>query len=102
MNIIAEDRVLEIVCRELARIRREHGGDANHEIRPDSSLVADVGFDSLSMVEALVAVEQALGIDELSLVAWTDEELEREGPRFTVASLVDVCRRRLSTRPLQS
>jgi acyl carrier protein len=101
MEAVAQDQVLHIVRTELARICGEQGLDIDQEIGPGSSLVGDVGLDSLSMVEALVAIEQALGIGELSLAAWTDEELEREGPRFTVASLVEVCRRHLSTAAVE-
>ena len=101
MEAVAQDRVLDIVCSELARIRAEQGLDIDQCIRPESSLVADVGLDSLSMVEALVAIEQALGIGERALAPWADEELEREGTRFTVASLVEACRRHLSTAAVE-
>ena len=101
MQAVAQDRVLDIVCTELARIRAEQGLDIDQCIRLESSLVADVGLDSLSMVEALVAIEQTLGIGERTLAPWADGELEREGTRFTVASLVEVCRRHLSTAAVE-
>jgi len=101
MEAVAQDQILDVVRTELARICAEHGLDIDQDIGPESSLVADVGLDSLSMVEALVAIEQALGVGELSLGAWTDEELEREGTRFTVASLVEVCRRHLSAAAVE-
>ena|SRR5215831_21134854 len=100
MHTIAKEQVFEIVRREITRICAEQTPDFKTDIRPESSLVADIGLDSISMVEALVAIEQALGIHELSLAAWTDEELERDGTRFTVGSLVDLCLQRTSAASL--
>jgi len=84
-------RVFEIVRAELLRVRREQAPDFDAEIRMESSLVADLGLDSLSLVEAVVALEQALRIDRLSLEALDERESRRDGERFTVASLVNLC-----------
>jgi acyl carrier protein len=83
-------QVFEIVRAELLRVRREQAPDFNVEIRMDSSLVADLGLDSLSLVEAVVALEQALQIKHLSLEALSERESGR-GERFTVESLVNLC-----------
>jgi acyl carrier protein len=80
----------EIVRTQLARVCREHQRDFDTEIRADSSLIADLGLDSLSLVEAVVALEQAFGIERLPL------EALNQGPDdayFTVGSLVDLCLR---------
>jgi len=82
------DRVFEIVRAQLARVRREQAPDFNAEIRMESSLVADLGFDSLSLVEALVAIEQAFHIERLSLEALNDDS---DGACLTVESLVNLC-----------
>jgi len=62
-DVSMRDRVFEIVRAELLRVRREQAPDFDAEIRMESSLVADVGLDSLSLVEAVVALEHALRID---------------------------------------
>lgn len=85
------ERVFGVVRAELLRIRRAQSPDFDAEIRMESSLVADLGLDSLSLVEAVVALEQALRIDHLSLAALNDRESERDGERFTVESLVNLC-----------
>jgi acyl carrier protein len=90
-DVSMRDRVFEIVRAELLRVRREQSPDFDVEIRLESSLVADLGLDSLTLVEAVVALEQALGIERLSLEALNDRESGRGGERFTVASLVDLC-----------
>jgi acyl carrier protein len=91
-----KEHVFEIVRRELARIRRELAPEFDTQIRMDSSLVADLGLDSISMVAAVVAIELALRIDPLSLDAWSEQEAARTEARFTVASLVDMCLERTS------
>ena len=78
--------VFDIVRTQLARVCREHQRDFDAEIRPDSSLIADLGLDSLSLVEAVVALEQAFGIERLPLDALNEDEAY-----FTVGSLVDLC-----------
>jgi acyl carrier protein len=47
--------------REIAAIIAEEGGIDEKEIRPDSALV-DLGIDSLSALEILVAVEEKYDI----------------------------------------
>jgi acyl carrier protein len=88
------DRVFEIVRAELLRVRRAQAPDFDADIRMESSLVVDLGLDSLSLVEAVVALEQALRIDHLSLAELNDRESERDGMRFTVESLVNLCMER--------
>ncbi len=86
-----KDRVFEIVRTELVRIRRTQTPGFDTEIRLESCLIADVGLDSLSLVEAVVGLEQALAIDHLPLESLGDGSTARDGGRFTVESLVNVC-----------
>ncbi len=86
-----KDQVFEIVRAELLRVRRAQTPHFDADIRMESSLVADLGLDSLSLVEAVVALEQALRIDQLSLDALNDCESGRDGCRLTVESLVNLC-----------
>ena len=88
MNASSRSTVFEIVRAQLLRVCREHRRDFDAEIRLESSLVADLGLDSLSLVEAVVALEQAFGIERLPLEALSDG---CEGAYFTVGSLVDLC-----------
>jgi acyl carrier protein len=85
------DRVFEIVRAELLRVRRAETPDFEADIRMESSLVADLGLDSLSLVEVVVALEQTCRIDHLSLEALNDRESEGDVGRFSVESLVNLC-----------
>lgn len=59
-------------------------------VEPDTSLAA-LGFDSLSMLELAVALEQRLGIKEFPMQRWADAESTRTANRFTVGSLTATC-----------
>ena len=50
-----QDKVVEIVCNQL-EISKE-------DVTPDSSLVEDLGADSLDTVELVMAFEEALGLE---------------------------------------
>ena len=89
-------QVFEIVRGELARIVREQSPDFDADIGMDTLLTADLGLDSISFIEVAVALEKALCVDELPLGSWTERESDRDGQRFTVASLVDLCTEHLS------
>lgn len=95
MDTSAQHRVFEIVRRELARIVREQGLELVTDIGMATCLTADLGLDSISFVEVAVTLEKALELDELPLNAWSDQESERDEPRFTVGSLVELCQRHL-------
>ncbi|MGF6367856.1 acyl carrier protein [Paraburkholderia sp. RAU6.4a] len=94
-NASTRNTVFGVVRTQLLRVCREHQRDFNTEIRLDSSLIADLGLDSLSLVEAVVAIEQAFGIERLPLEALNEERAETY---FTVGSLVDLCIRHASVR----
>ncbi len=85
------DRIFETVCAELLSVRRTQTPQFDTEIRMESSLVADLGLDSLSLVEVVVALEQALRIDHLSLEALCECGSGGRGERYTVESLVNLC-----------
>jgi acyl carrier protein len=82
--------VFEVVRAQLLRVCREHRRNFDAEIRLDSSLITDLGLDSLSLVEAVVALEQAFGIERLPLEALNEVSGDTY---FTVGSLVDLCMR---------
>ena len=94
----SREQVFEVVRAELARLRRPEF--AHVEISPGSSLLGDLGFDSLSMIEVAATLEDALGIGELSLARWREQESEKIGARFTVGSLTELCLRASPPRVL--
>jgi len=97
-----QERILQTVRAELWRVCRERQPGFDAEIALRSSLVADLGLDSLSLVEAVVAIEQALRIDPLPLDALGECEAGREGERFTVGALVKLCMERVSAGTVEA
>ena len=89
-DVATQDRVFGIVRAELLRVRRAQTPGFSADIRMESCLATDVGLDSLSLVEAVVALEQALAIEHLSLET-LHERCAHDGGRFTVAALVNFC-----------
>lgn len=66
-------------------------------ITPASSLLDDVGLDSLKLVDLTVALEEALGVDEFPMQDWVDSQ-QGDSSKLTVASLVYACRELLSNQ----
>lgn len=91
------EEVLEVVKRHLLQLRR-YNAMAASDIAPETSLVADLGFDSLSMIEVATVLEEAFAIEELPLNSWRERESDKAGARYTVASLVELC---LHSKPLR-
>lgn len=61
-----------------------------------TSLVDDLGLDSIRFLDLAVALENALGVVEFPLQEWLDEELtSRAEVRYTVGSLLAFSIRRL-------
>jgi acyl carrier protein len=60
-------------------------------LRPELSLVDDLGLDSVRFIELTLEIEQALGLDELPLQRWSDLEAARAGERYTIRSLIAFC-----------
>jgi acyl carrier protein len=86
---LTRERVLEALCAQVERLRERDTRLPAAPVTPESSVMTDLGFDSISVVELVCAVEQALCIQELPLQSWLAEESEREDGRFTVSSFVD-------------
>jgi acyl carrier protein len=90
-RVTTQGQIFAIVRDELVRVRRAQTPDFAVEIGMDSCLVTDVGLDSLSLVEAVVALEQALGIEHLSIETLNERGTACHGGRFTVSALVELC-----------
>ena len=89
-----QERIFETVRAELLRVARQRQSGFTGEIGPRSSLITDLGLDSLSLVEAVVAIEEALRIEQLPLDALHECGAGGERDRFTVGALVKLCMER--------
>jgi acyl carrier protein len=83
-----DEVVLAQVCGALARLDRRM---ANRPMTRDTSVVDDLGIDSLRFVDLTVILEEQLQIREFPLQDWYDSEAQKSGKRFTVGSLVSLC-----------
>jgi acyl carrier protein len=81
-------RVLDLLKIEIERMREHDPRLPRAEVRADSSVMTDLGFDSISIVELVCGLEQALGVGDLPLASWLADESEREDGAFSVSSLV--------------
>jgi acyl carrier protein len=60
-------------------------------IDTNTSIVDDLGIDSLNIINLTLALEEELGIAEFPMQAWYDGELSKNGRRFTVGALATAC-----------
>lgn len=60
-------------------------------LRPETSLVEDLGLDSVRFIELTLELEQVLELDELPIQRWSDQEAARAGARYTLRSLTAFC-----------
>jgi hypothetical protein len=58
------------------------------EIDERSSVMTDLGFDSISIVKLACGIEGALGVPELALTRWIAVESDPTDERFTVQSFL--------------
>lgn len=61
------------------------------QIAQHTSIIDDLGFDSLKLIDLTLALEAHLGLREFPMQDWYDAESRRSDARFTVASLVAAC-----------
>ena len=64
---------------------------ADKEILPATSIVDDLGIDSLRFVDLTIAIEDEFCIQQFPMQDWYDAEMLLSSRRFTVQSLLDVC-----------
>lgn len=60
-------------------------------VTEEASLIDDLAFDSMELVDLSVALEAALGVRDLAVEQFIDLEATREGKRFTVGALMHWC-----------
>jgi acyl carrier protein len=87
----SNDSVFEAVADVLVELIRQRG-DAHLKVEASSSIVEDLGLDSLAMVDLTILLEEKLSIVGFSIQAWLDAEAMKDVSRYTVASLVQECR----------
>ena len=91
-----EEDVRAKVCEVVARVA---AADTHTDVRigPETSLVDDIGLDSLKFVDLAMALEDALSIPSFPMQDWVDSEMTAEpGERFTVRSLGEACLKTLA------
>lgn len=88
---LSAEQVFDEVLKQLATYDAQGPATDVSDVGPETSLVSDLGFDSISLVGFAAAVEDALNIDALPLMEWSDREADRDGTRFSVGSFVDLC-----------
>ena len=77
---------VEVVVRSL---KKANGRIATWSIDESTSIVDDLGFDSLKMIDLVFALEEEIGVSEFPLQLWCDREAAKmNAARFTVGSLV--------------
>ena len=86
---MTKEEVSKKVIAHIARIL----GMQQHEVTPESLVVADLGADSLDMVEVVMAVE-----DEFEIEIY-DAEMERLS---TVQDWIDIAERKLAEKEQKS
>jgi acyl carrier protein len=80
---------VEVVLRnEVVALLRKRGVRVLPPIGETTSLVEDVGLDSLSLVDFGLRIERAFGIGDLPLQDWVYEEAQRTSGGYTFGSLV--------------
>ncbi len=96
-NLSASEHELQRVNTALAldgvvrSIHRAVPKTSRRFIDASTSIVDDLGVDSLSMIDLTLALEEELGIAEFPMQSWYDAELSKMGRRFTVGALAAAC-----------
>lgn len=88
-----EQDCIEIMSRVLVALARagELEGLTAEDIPLSANLFKDLGFTSLQIVDVGLCIEAALGIEELPLQDWIDDQSARVEDGFTVRSLIEHC-----------
>jgi hypothetical protein len=87
--------VTRAVCDALRRVDARLQG---RDIALSSSIVDDLAFDSVRLVDLTLALEEFTTLCPFPMQEWIDEERGAAAPRFSVQSLIVECRRRLEGR----
>jgi acyl carrier protein len=83
---VTETEARNSVWSVLERILSERGID-DPKLEDSTSIVDDLGLDSLDFVELTVALEEQTGLEEFPMQAWVDEQMGSAEPRFSAGAL---------------
>jgi acyl carrier protein len=86
----SQDEAMSCVQYVLAQVLLDNGR-ASKEITWESSLIDDLGLDSLDFVDLTLELESAFCMEEFPMQQWVDAEKVKKQNRFTVASLAKAC-----------
>jgi acyl carrier protein len=86
---LSRDHIFTVLQAQLKKLADSYE-TIPEEIHWSDSIMTDLGFDSITVVELCCAVEEALQIKELPLNQWLNEESDKDGERYTMASFVDL------------
>jgi acyl carrier protein len=86
---LSRDHIFTVLQEQLKKLADSYETIPD-EIHWSDSIMTDLGFDSITVVELCCAVEEALQIKELPLNQWLNEESDKDGERYTIASFVDL------------
>ena len=87
-------RTFALVCQEVSRLSPRQGLGA---LAPETTLI-ELGYDSLSLVELTIALEERLGIKEFPMQKWADDESALAQRRYSLGSLSSACQAQLDGR----
>jgi hypothetical protein len=87
IHSIASNGPIGFIDAVRAALERMHHGAASGEVGAATSVVDDLGLDSVRLLEFACALEDELGLADVDLQEWLDAEGTREGKRFTLGSL---------------
>ncbi len=95
------EEVLLAVADEVAQLLADHGV-RREDVQPETSLVDDLGMDSMKFLDLTVALERRLGLRELPMQRWQDDEALKPGRRYTVRALAATCLQELVSQEVAS
>jgi acyl carrier protein len=87
---MTRESVLRHVIDVVESLLRERGAESIVVVE-QTSLVDELGFDSLDFVDLTLEIERALGREGFPVQEWLDDQTAASGARFTIAALVEAC-----------
>jgi acyl carrier protein len=78
--------VLDVLKETAVRV-----GYAPDKLRMETSLVHDMGLDSVDFMGLTVDLEDALALDSFPMEAWVERQKATREPPFAVRDLVEFC-----------